>query len=99
MALLNDTASQRPRRSGNSSKRPASSVPTSLPDSQLLADIESLKAELAEAKKSGEASQQEIAKLKDQLAAAEAKAAAIPPAQTIITRTDEPPARTSFFGV
>jgi predicted RNase H-like nuclease (RuvC/YqgF family) len=98
MALLNDTSSQRTMRNDNSKKRRASSVPSSLPDLELLNTIESLKAELAELKASGEASRQEIATLKDQLASAEAKAAATLPVQTV-TKTDDQPVRKSFFGV
>jgi len=96
MGALTDSSAAARKSKPRLSKRASSSDPFSLPDSELLNAIESLKAELAELKKTGEASAAEITGLKTKLAAAEAKASEAPPT---IQRTDEIHTPKSFFGI
>lgn len=96
MALLSDSNAAARKSKPRSTRRESSSTPLSLPDSELLNAIESLKTELAELKKTGEASAAEITELKAKLAAAEAKVIEAPPT---IQRTDEIHTPKSFFGI
>lgn len=96
MGALTDSSAAARKSKPRSTRRESSSAPLSLPDSELLNAIESLKAELAELKKTGEASAAEITELKTKLAAAEAKASEAPPT---IQRTDEIHTPKSFFGI
>ena len=66
MGLLKPTGSHKPKRKTGSPAQ-ASSVPSSLPDLDTSKLIDSLKAQLSEAKTSGEATAKELADLKAQL--------------------------------
>lgn len=96
MALLTDSSVAARKSKPRSTRRASSSDPLSLPDSELLNAIESLKTELAELKAAGASSATEIAELKTKLAAAEAKVIETPPT---IQRTDDIHTPKSFFGI
>ncbi len=94
MGALHDTESRKGKRRPGSTGR-ASSVPLSLPDSDSLQRIESLTAQLAEAKASVEASKQELETLRAELAAL--KGAAKPEPEPV-KANDEGNKASSFFG-
>ena len=93
MALLNDTDSAKPTRRTRSTKRGSSSVPSSLPSSELLNDIESLKAQIAELQKDKDENRQALADLKAQLEDAKNALHA-----KMETEPDEQNRKPGFFG-